>query len=182
MNNLLIDHVQKSIIKENIDTLRVSIYRIRLLIEMHKKIGEKANIKHQNFWGFMQHNLIVGAVIVEIFSLFERSNGILKKFRKILEKNEISVITNELLDNWRSNVERHSEFRNKILAHKDISVEMQKVGPVHYADFLQVISELDEKLNVVEKMIEELQSFGSKISSQLFGENHFLDELELILS
>ena len=102
MSNLVIEHVQKTIIKENINILRISIYRIKLLIAMHKKIGEKSNIKYQNFYGFMQHNLIVGAVVVEIFSIFDKNkNGLLKKFRKILEKNNISVFTSELLDKWR---------------------------------------------------------------------------------
>ena len=86
------------------------------------------------------------------------------------------------LPQWRGRVECHSEFRNKILAHKGTNIELQKVVPVHYHDFVQVLSELDEKLDVIEEMIDEPQSFVSKISSRLSEKNYFLDELDLILS
>ncbi len=178
-----LDMSTKRRLRDYLDKFYVSIYRIRFLIKMHEKIAEKsAVLKNQNFWGLMQNNLILGAVVVEIFSIFDKRKGsLIKKLSELLVKNEIKIIEMQAIEAWIKRIDPHSVFRHKVLAHKDSDVCEQKIIPVSYQDFLQLVDEFDHKLKLLDKLAENPSSFYPRISSDLSSKNHFLEELEIIL-
>lgn len=122
------------------------IHRIRMLIEMHSSIAAVAKagkLYHQNFWGCLQSNVIIGAVLIELFSI----SGNFPLKRKIL-----NILNNEERQRFKDILSKlHKEFNDykKIrdaLAHKSKDNDYRHIL-VSYTKILTLLDEYESELD-----------------------------------
>lgn len=167
-----------------LDILYPSISRVRMLIQMSIQIGEyHRQFISKNFWGFLQNNLIIGSVVVEVFSLFDNKNdSMIKKLAKLLKLHGQNYVTSSDIIAWIQSIKKYDDFRHKILAHKDLNPPRPE--KVMYIDFLTIIDELDRKLFDLENNhLNEINSLNQeRIVSSLSSNSRLLLELKSLLS
>jgi len=174
---------EKIILKEYLDIFYVSIYRIRLLIKIHSLISNYSNrILNQQWWGFIQNNLSVSAVIVEIFSVIDATkSSLIKKMEKLLKKHKVDFITIKEINNWINKIKKYQVLRHKVFAHKDYTCLQPTT--VMYEEILAVIDDFDEKLKLIDiNFLNDVRSpMEAKIVSKPSEDISLLIELENIL-
>lgn len=136
-------HKEEQELLKSFEPLYLGIYRIRMLIEMHSAIAKvSSRLLDQNFWGCLQGNLIVGAVIVELFSILDHCPA-RKSILNQLNENEgtkFKCILDELL----KGASVYNGIRNA-LCHAD---EYERHGhTVDYEMVLDILNRLEQELD-----------------------------------
>lgn len=137
-------------LKDNLYILNDAIYRIKILIKMHTCIAENAcgeKIKFHNFWGFLQRNLIYGAVITELFSISTgQAIEVMKQILKRAKYKEYDEFDNKILD-WKTQICSHKDFRNKYLAHK-CNFDPNR-HEMNYQPIIKLVDNISEELDKI---------------------------------
>ncbi|HSW93337.1 MAG TPA: hypothetical protein VLJ15_03165 [Gammaproteobacteria bacterium] len=178
-----LDGRAKREVREYLDVFYTGIYRARLLIEMSNKIRIKsATLTRQDIWAFFQKNLMLGAILVEVFSIFDRKGkSLIKEFNKQLHKNNMQKLSEKMVQEWIDQLKKYKDVRNKLLAHKDITF----IPPieVNYENLLDLLNGLEKQLLLIDdKYVADIPSSSrSRITSKLSINNPILDQFQDLL-
>lgn len=145
-----------------LDTIYCAIYRLRLLIEIHKKIANYSTmLTSQDMWGFIQNNLLFSEIIVELFSIFDkRKDSVIKKISQLAKAHGSGYLSIMDIESWKNTIDKYEDYRHKMFAHKEAGYQI--LGEVDYNDIIKIIDELDEKLLNIEKNILQKNNIAQK--------------------
>lgn len=151
INNLSLD--QQVELKTYLNRFFQDIHTTRLRISIHEEIAnvvKAGQLRHQQFWGFMQNNVNVSLVVANMFSIFDDNRKhTLKTFIRLLKSYKIDTITMNDVNNWLNLIQPYEPFRNKMIAHSDINRPL--VPPVYYEEFLKLLADFENKLQQISK-------------------------------
>ena len=135
--------------KECLVILYDAIYRMRMLIKMHALIGDaSSSLKHQDFWGCLQQNVLISTVVIELFSVFD-NNKIIKILLNLLKNDDRFFDLKLKIGVWKIIVDEYENFRHG-LAHK---TDRYLVGQVDYQKILDLLDDFESYLNNIHELV-----------------------------
>lgn len=154
-----------------INVFHGKIHRIRLLVEMSTIIGDDDLVKNDQFFAFTQRNLIIGAVIIDFFAIFDDRKGSEIKKLQIISQKLANKFDKNTLDHWFSVASEYEEIRHKVFAHASTF----RLAPfeIDYAKVLALLDELEnvtksiesECMNIILRNKQSVQTIASTIPS-----------------